>query len=385
MLLGDRSPFPDLRWPVYLNHAGVGALAASTVEAITQAARAQAVHGANATGPWLAQADRLRVDAAALLGVPAGGVALLRSTGEGIAAIASCLPWRPGDRIILFDGEFPSNVLPWLRAAREHDLEVVRLPASAFHGTSGDGLGALERALRGGARLVAVSAVQFQTGLRMPVEAITRLVHAAGGEILVDAIQSAGATPVDLTEVDYVACGGHKWLMGPVGTAVLHVRPDRLAALRPRVAGWLSQVDPIRFLSGEPGALQYDKAWQVGPALFEGGAQSFALHAGLGEALRLALEVTPAATFAHVQPLLDVIEEAALARGWRSARSPVPAQRSCILSVRPADGAPTGPLAQALAERGISVATPDGWLRFAPSWPTPAEHAAEAAEALARL
>src|SRR5262245_1296445 len=92
------------------------------------------------------------------------------------------------------------------------------------------GLEALEgELLRGAVRLVAVSAVQFQSGLRMPLQAMSRMCHVHGAELFVDGVQACGVVPVDVRAegIDYLACGSHKWLMGLEGAGFLYVAPGR--------------------------------------------------------------------------------------------------------------------------------------------------------------
>src|SRR5262249_30545396 len=159
------------------------------------------------------------------------------NTSRGMSDVALCFPWRRGDRVILFEGEFPANVTPWQRAAETFGLSIAWVPLSAFHDGAASGpkpragmaraiasseeagLDRLRAELARGARLVAVSAVQFQTGLRMPVESMAALCHASGAEIFIDAVQCCGAVPIDAgaSGVDYLASGSHKWLMGLEG------------------------------------------------------------------------------------------------------------------------------------------------------------------------
>lgn len=367
--LGSRALFPDLAWRVYLDHAAVGPLPRPAIDALREAARAQAADGVASVGRLLEEAGHVREGFAALVGANPDGVCLTGNTSAGVTAIATCLPWRAGQRILLFEGEFPTNTTPWQQAAALHGLEVVWLPVDTL--ATDDGLGRIEDELRRGVRLVAVSAVQFQTGLRAPLDELVPLAHAHGALVFVDAIQAAGVVPLrmDGTDIDFLSAGGHKWMMGPLGTGVLAVRPDHFSMLRPALASWLSHTDPLRFLGGEPGRLTYDQPLQGGPALFEGGALNLAGHAALAASLRVLLDVGVEAVYGHVQRYLDPLERGLVARGFRSARAADPSRRSGILSVKPPDGVPPRALVTALHGGGVSVSTPDGWIRCSPSWP----------------
>ena len=68
--------------------------------------------------------------------------------------------------------------------------------------------------------MMTVSAVQFQTGLRLPVEDIGELCHKYNCLLPVDAIQCVGATPIDFNTI--LSAGGHKWLMSVEGSGILY-------------------------------------------------------------------------------------------------------------------------------------------------------------------
>jgi len=364
--MGSRDLFPSLTHRVFANHASVSPLASPTQAAIEDTLQRLASHGVAAMGDLHEEIEETRILAGQLFAVEPSHIALVANTSLAISAIAASIAWTKGDRIVLFRGEFPANTTPWLLAAKRHNLEVVWLDADAFR--TDKGLTELQRTLSDGqVRLVAVSAVQFSSGLRMPVEAMATLCHAHGAEIFVDAIQAMGSSPMDTTGFDYIAAGGQKWLMGPPGAALLYVRD--WSALRPTLAGWLSHTDALNFLWGDPDQLDYHRSLQAGPALLEGGTPNYAGFAGLTAAMKINLSLTSEAIHTHANAWNDQIEPALEDLGFTSLRDPDKTRRSSILSVQPPEGVHAGELAGVLAEKGISVSTPDAKLRFSPSWP----------------
>jgi selenocysteine lyase/cysteine desulfurase len=314
---------------------------------------------------------RLRAAVAALLGGRPDDVALVSGATAGIQAVALCLPWQRGDRVVLLEGEFPANVTPWQRAAALFDLELAWIPVAAFQGSSGDGLSRLEAELRRGARLLATSAVQFRTGLAMPLREMAALAARHGAEIFVDAIQACGATPLDAAGLglDYVASGAHKWLMGIHGAGFLWLSPGRAPALRPHLAGWLSHEDPVSFLTRGPGHLRYDRPIRPTTAALEGGSSSEVGQAALLAALELLLGLGIPAIHAHANAFLDRLAPGLAARGFALTREADPARRSSFCSAAPPPGVDAVRLQGALSARGVAVSLPDGLLRFAPHWP----------------
>ena len=363
--LGDRRLFPTLSHDVYLNHAAISP-PSTRVVAMMQAAIADfAAEGVGSVGPWLGQRARLRNRLARLIGANTDDIALVANTSAGVTAIARCFPWQSGDRVVVFSGEFPTNVTPWQQAATSYDLHLETLDADLFAQPGEPDWGPLDHALSQGVRLVAVSAVQFQTGLRVPLEPLYRRCHAAGAQVFVDGIQAVGAVPMDVRFMDYMACGGHKWLMGPEGTGFVYVAPEHVGALRPHLASWLSHEDALDFLF-EAGKLRYDKPIKRSIDFLEAGAANVVGLAGLEAAVEHIEQLGVLSIYAHISTWLNALEPALVARGFESLRSADPKRRSGILSVEPTDGRSAADWALELEDYGVAVTTPDGKLRFAP-------------------
>src|SRR5919204_4263315 len=138
--LGDRSLFPDVRARAYLNHAGVSPPSRPVQRAVAALLDRYAAEGAGAVGETVALQARLREKLARLVGASPRAVALTTGATHGVQAIALSFPWRSGDRVVLFDGEFPANVTPWQRAADLFDLELAFVPLAPFERGEEEGL-----------------------------------------------------------------------------------------------------------------------------------------------------------------------------------------------------------------------------------------------------
>jgi cysteine desulfurase / selenocysteine lyase len=364
--LGSRALFPDLTVRAYLNHAAIAPACLVASDAVRAALDDYARFGVLAFGRWEERRQVLRGDIAQLLGAQTNEIALGWNTSRGLSDLALAIPWQPGNRVLLFEGEFPANVTPWQRAAEVFGLELVFQRATDFE--TGAGLQRLEDELRRGLRLVALSAVQFQTGLCMPLQQISSLCHAYGAEVCVDAIQACGAVPLNAAEssFDYLASGGHKWLLGFEGAGLLFIREACARRLRPITAGWLSHEDPVDFLFKGAGLLNYERPLRGTADVFETGTSSLLGLAALGATVPLLNRLGVERVFEHVGRYFDVLEPALVERGFASVRSPEVHLRSCILSVRPPPGIPLAELASGLRNLGVVVGTPDGYLRIAP-------------------
>ncbi|HEX4355193.1 MAG TPA: aminotransferase class V-fold PLP-dependent enzyme, partial [Polyangiales bacterium] len=186
--LGDRSAFSELRAVAYLNHAGISPASDPARAAVARALAEQAEQGSVAFGARMVEREALRDKLATLLHADSDELALVPNTMYGLSAIAVSLPWRRGDRVIVFGGEYPTNVSVWQSACDRFGVSITQLPLNDFARAEGPDFSRLEAELaKGRVQLCAVSAVQFQTGLRMPLERIAELCHAHGAQLTVDA------------------------------------------------------------------------------------------------------------------------------------------------------------------------------------------------------
>lgn len=368
-VLGDRSLFPNLQAKSYLAHAAISPLSAPVKARVDELTSDYASLGVEALPRWLKERAKLRELLAGLVGARAEDVGFAQSTTPGVVWIANAIDWKRGDRVLIFEGEFPANVTPWQQAARTYGLELVTIPIAPFFESAEAGLAAVELELGRGARLVAVSEVRFQDGHRMPTAALGRLARRYGAELFVDAIQALGAVPVDVAEIDYLATGAHKFLMGLEGAGFVVVAPSRAASLVPRLAGWLGHEDALTFLFEGPGHLQVDRPFRVTADVIEQGAQSGASLAALQASVEILDRLGVAKILEHVQALHDALEPVMVDLGFRSMRASDPSSRSASLCVLPPPGVDVRALHRALLSRGVVASIPDGFLRFAPHWP----------------
>lgn len=368
--LGDRSLFPDLRARAYLNHGAISPPSTLVRQAVQQVLSDYARGGVWGFKEWLPRREALRGSFAELIGAEATDIALIPNTTTGVAAIANCIDWQPGDHVLTFSGEFPSNVTPWQVAAKNFGVELELLPLAPMMRSVDEGIAALRSKVRDRTRLIAISAVQFQNGLRMPLGPIAAVAREAGAELFVDAVQGCGAVPIDVgVGVDYLTCGGHKWLMGLEGAGFLYARQTVAEKLVPRTAGWLSHEDALSFLFHGPGHLRYDRPIRKTIDFVELGAQSAVGYAAVGASLGLIASLGVEAIYAHVNTYLDLLEPRLVALGFESLRRSDEARRSGILALSPPADVDITALYAAVDEREVACTIPDGNLRFAPHWP----------------
>jgi len=230
-----RNDFPALHKMIFFASAGVGPLPRSTMVVMQHYFKELRVDFAE--GVWEEDPKKeARSLAAKLINASEEEIIPTMSTSAGINLLAGGLRWKRGENIVLNDLEYPSNVFPWLYQADRHGLEVriVRSRRGVVPRAK------LIKAIDRKTRVLAVSHVEFGTGYRNDVATLAEAVHAVGGLICVDAIQSVGALHVDVKDlgIDLLATGGYKWLCGPIGTGFAYLREELLAAIQPPTAGY---------------------------------------------------------------------------------------------------------------------------------------------------
>jgi cysteine desulfurase/selenocysteine lyase len=369
--LGDKRLISQLEARAYLSYAAIAPATELVSLAVSEVLSDYAHMGNMALSKWLPRREVLRARLGALIAASPDQIALATSATSALTDLAFCLPWESGDGVLVGEGEFPGNVSPWQNAARLFSLDLQFLPKLRVSDDD-EFLSALEARLRAGrVRLVALSAVQFQTGIRAPLAAIVRLCRAHGAEVAVDAIQALGVVPLDVTalDIDYLVGGAHKWLMALEGVGFLYAKPECTRRLVPRTAGWLSHEEGLRFLFEGPGMLRYDRPIKSGIQFLEGTSANNLGYAALEAALGPILQIGVPAIYEHVSAYLDELEAGLIARELKSLRATDPARRSGILSFEPRAGITAAELVAALRGQGVFATMPDGLVRMAPHFP----------------
>lgn len=264
-----REEFPFSADLTYLNHAGISPLPQRTQQAVTQATKQLAT---NPSRYWFEsiQPELERMKAALTAFIRAESpeeIVPIGATGIGLNAFAQALTWQPGENVVFSEFEFPSNAFPWL------SLQSRNVATCMVKGGAGLTLDDVREVATDRTRVVAVSSVQFFTGHRTDLAAIGRFCRDNGILFVVDTIQSIGHIEIDVQamNIDVVASGGQKSILGLPGLGFMYVRGEVAEGLRPSGIGststsnflhWLDyDLTPLpaagRFSAGTPNALGY--------------------------------------------------------------------------------------------------------------------------------
>jgi selenocysteine lyase/cysteine desulfurase len=320
----------------FMNAANLCPASRPVVEALARHTRTLEADPSPATRATLREArEETRSLVAAYLGVTAGEIVLTRNTSEGNNFVSSGLALGPGDEVVTFSDNHPSNLRAWREKADRFGFTVLAVDQVNPHPGAEYYLDAFARALTPRTRVLAFTHVTNTTGDLFPAIELCHLARERGVLTLVDGAQALGVLAVDLAAIqpDFYTGSAHKWPCGPKETGFLYVRRDVHDAIAPSV------------VSLYPGAVGISQK-------LEGmGQRDEPALAALSEAIQFQTAIGRNAIEARARQLTQLlIEGLREVSGVTLWTHPDPARFSAVVSLRPGDLDPQA-LAAALYER----------------------------------
>ncbi|MFK3979530.1 aminotransferase class V-fold PLP-dependent enzyme [Micromonospora sp. NPDC050397] len=230
-----REQFPLLKTCVYLNSNSTGAVPQAAEHVLTRYWETLRTWRDDAWDGWHDGLRKYTDGLAAFIGAPPGSVITDANLSTLLVRIASCFDYQsPRNRVVTTDLEFPTIPFIW-NAFRRYGAELDTVSSGGPRFDEEELLRRIdERTL-----LVCVPHASYSSGATLDLERLVKHAHDVGALVIVDAFQTVGVMPLDVTAlgVDFVLGGSHKWMCG-VGTAFLYARPDLLPSLEPAATGW---------------------------------------------------------------------------------------------------------------------------------------------------
>lgn len=348
--------FPIRARRVYLNNAAIAPASTPVIAAMNRFLADVRDHGDGHYLDWCRHADDvIKQKIAALIGAERSEIAFVKNTTEGVLLVANGLDWAPGDNVLVPDIEYPSNVYCWLNL-RRRGVEIKWIP-------NRDGRILVEdiaALIDPRTRLVTLSAVQFSNGFRQDLMRTAELCRSRRVLLNLDAIQHVGALRLDVgtCPIDFLSVGGHKWLLGPIGTGFFYCRQAMLERLRPHNVGYHS-------VAKDADHLDYALVFRQDAGRFEEALVNFPGIWGLEAAIDLIHDVGTARIEQHLLELTAQLIDGVLARGYAVLSSPREGERSGVVTFRhPTRGSEE--IHQRLQAARIDVALCLGALRASP-------------------
>ena len=234
---------PEIPWRLdpgvtFLNHGSFGACPVPVLEA--QRAMIDELEARPIEFLWtnfLERVDAARREVAAFLNADPEGFVFVPNATTGVSTVLRSLQLQPGDELLTTNHEYNAILNAQAEVARLTGarLVIARLPLEIE--SDAQALETILAAVTSRTRLAVVSQVTSPTATVLPVAEIVRALDARGVDTLVDAAHAPGMLPIDVEALGaaYWTTNGHKWLCGPKGSGVLHVRADRRDQIHPLV------------------------------------------------------------------------------------------------------------------------------------------------------
>ncbi len=251
----------------------------------------------------------------------------MRNTSDGLSTVANGLTWSPGDNLVTFRKEFPSNIYPWLRLRNALGVEVRMCEERDGRIDLEELIGLIDSKTR----VVAISQVQYASGFRADLERIGQAARSHDAFLVVDVIQAMGVMPTSVEPelIDVAAAAADKWLLTPEGVGLLYLSDRARERLEPTLVGWISVPEPEDY--GD-----FEQGWNRGALAWETGTGPSALIHGLEASLRLLVETGVGKIANHLELLTDHLCERLQGRNYQivSSRHPSEKSRSFVSATR---------------------------------------------------
>lgn len=352
-----RALFPITRSFNYLNHAAVSPPPTPTIAAVESQLRDVNANGSLHYREWVATKERARQLVATMIGARAEQVAFLRNTSDGLSSVGNGLCWRPGDNLVTFSNEFPSNVYPWRRLRDTMGVEIRVCEERSGRIDLNELIGLIDARTR----VVTISHVQYASGFRADLERIGKAARRHDALLVVDIIQSLGVIPIDVESelIDVAAAAGHKWLLTPEGIGLLYLSDRARERIEPTLVGWISVINPEDYNN-------FAQEWNKGALAWESGTGPSALFYGFEASLRLLTETGVARIKEYLEDLTNHLCERLANSDYEVVSSRVPGEKSQIVCIRHKNGVSPMSLYAHLRERHIITAPRGDRLRVSP-------------------
>ncbi len=354
----------------YLDHAAIGPLPDPARKAIESYLFRRSESDINVFQFFLKVHAQAKKRLGELINAPPERIAFCDNTSHGVNILAAGFPWKSGDRVLLPDVEFPANVYPFLNQKR-HGVEIDFVKSRDNKILLED----IERTLTPKTKILSISYVQFLNGFRSDLVAIGAMCKRRNVLFSVDAIQGAGAVPIDVKamNIDFLACGGQKWLLNTEGTAFVYVSEETQGKIQQAYLGWLGINDFFTDF------FRYRLDLDATARRYEGGTLNVSGIIGLNESLAILLEAGIPRIERHLADLTGRGIERISREPVELLTSVVPLERAGIVTFRPSN-------AQALFEklkaRNIIVSLREGCIRLSPHFYNTREEIAAALDAV---
>jgi selenocysteine lyase/cysteine desulfurase len=347
-----RKIFPITRNRIYLNNAAQGPLPTPVIAAAAESLSSIARNGYTGED-YIAR--ELAEELGPFLGCGSDLITFTQNTTHALGLVALGLQWKKGDNIVTCDQEYPGNMYPWLRLEK-NGIEV-RIVKSENYRVP---LDRIAESVDERTRVIALSWVEFFTGFRNDLEAISKLAHTNGAFLIVDGMQGIGTMPFDMEKlgVDAVAFSGVKWMCAHGGCGVLALSRKLFDTLDVVIPGAFSVKDAWNFTDYK---LDYDET----ALRFICGCVAFPILHALRASVRLMKSVGMENIGNHIRMITNRAVSGLTEKGYNVISARNEKNWSAIVTFEPG-GHDAEEVVEELFSKEISLAARQGFIRISP-------------------
>jgi selenocysteine lyase/cysteine desulfurase len=323
---------------------------------------------------WIGEVEAARASFARLINAAPEEVAICSSVSQATSSLASALDFSAGrDKVVVTEGEFPTVAQVWV-AHQKRGARLGWVPARDGQIPIEGYQGLLDEETL----LVSACHAYYQSGFKQDIPAIVEMSREVGALVYVDAYQSLGTEPMDVKalDVDFLASGALKFLMGIPGIAFLYVKPEVAETMEPSVTGWFGRENPFSF---DP----RDASWAPGAKRFDTGTppiiEAYVTRAAMDFLHEVGLE--PIGAWTRV--LSEALTEGGRARGLTVLGETDPLKKAPTTAFLVSGD--SHEVEAALRERGIVASARGPALRLAPHFYTTLDEVDTALDALTEV
>jgi len=300
--------------------------------------------------------DEIRLMVSNMIKAKPDEIAFAANTSYGLNVAAWGLDLKPGDKILLSDVEFPSNTYPWTNLRRK-GIVVEFVPSKNRFFDIDNFLGAIDAKTK----VLSLSFVQFLNGYKNDLKTIGEICEEKDVFFVVDGIQGVGCLDLDVKEckIDFMACGGAKWLLSSLGTGFFYLSSEAKRKVETVFSGWLGVDWKLNFAD----LLRFDLEPFPSARKFEIGTYPYSVIWTMHSSLQMLSEAGIPNIQRHNLALLDLLIDALRDKGYRITSSLDPDHRSSILSF---SGRDIRRLFDLLCENDVKVSLREGSIRVSP-------------------
>lgn len=358
-----RKEFPFTKEIIFFNHASFGPMPETSWRATADYYKYLRLEKTeDIDEEAFKKLDEIRVLIAKMIKAKPEEIAFVPNTSYGLNVAGWGLDLKRGDKILLSDMEFPANVYPWTNL-KQKGIETKFIPSS--YGSCGKNkcfdIDNFVKAIDKRTKVLSISFVQYFNGFKNDLETIGKICEENDIFLVVDGIQGIGAVDLDVKKckIDFLSCGGQKWLLSSLGTGFFYLSSFAKRKVKPSFFGWLGVDWNLKFTN----LLKYDLPPFPSVRKFEIGTYPYSLLWSMHSSLQLLSEIGIKNIEKHNSALLDLLIDYLSDSAYQIRSSLKPLHRSSILSF---SGKNIKNLYEKLIKNKILVSFREGTIRVSP-------------------